>query len=78
MLTLNESESEVVLMPELYFLVCTPSLSRSTLLFNPLNGLAKIVEAMHGLSQPVQFAIVILIGFSVFCMTIVAIFCHLN
>ncbi|HJE40209.1 MAG TPA: hypothetical protein K8V24_00230 [Limosilactobacillus reuteri] len=47
-------------------------------MFNPLSGLAKIVEAMHGLSQLVQLALIGLIGFTILCMTIVAIICHLN
>ena len=47
-------------------------------MFDPLSGLAKAIEAMHGLSQPVQIAVVILIGFTVFCMAIVAIFYHLR
>ena len=68
-------------MPELYFFskVCFEIKKEHTMsLFNPLNGLAKIVEAMHGLSQLVQLALIGLIGFTILCMTIVAIICHLN
>ncbi|MCC4472951.1 hypothetical protein [Limosilactobacillus reuteri] len=45
-------------------------------MFNPLAGLAKIVEAMHGLPKSVQFALIGFMGFSVLCVTIVAIVCH--
>ena len=79
MFTLNESESEVVRCRSYTFLVRYASrLKRSIPLFNPLSGLAKIVEAMHGLSQLVQLALIGLIGFAILCMTIVAIICHLN
>lgn len=38
------------------------------------NGLAKIIEAMHGLSEPVQFGVLALIAFIVLCFSMVVIF----
>ena len=74
MLTLNEFESEVVLCRSYTFLErYASSLIRSIPVFDPLGGLAKVVSAMHGLPQVVQIAIVILLGFTVLCMTVIAI-----
>ena len=44
------------------------------LLFYMFNGLAKVIEAMHGLSQPVQFGVVLVTAFIAFCALMAVIF----